>query len=59
MVRESAAPRSAAPATPVREVYLEDELAQSLARDVERVPEARELLQFLRGEWGRNDGAER
>ena len=58
MVRESAAPRSAAPATPVREVYLEDELAQSLARDVERVPEARELLQFLRGEWGRNDGAE-
>src|SRR5438128_2515574 len=38
MVRESAAPRSAVPATPVREVYLEDELAQSLARDVERVP---------------------
>src|SRR5437762_5064531 len=58
MLRDSAAPRSAPPATPVREVYLEDELAQSLARDVERVPEARELLAFLRGEWGRNDDAE-
>src|SRR5262245_51646012 len=56
MAQRSTAPKSTPPA-PVREVYLEDELAQSLARDVEKIPEARELLAFLRGEWGRNDAA--
>src|SRR5262245_15266221 len=58
MAREIAAQRGSSQAPPVREVYLEDELAQSLARDVETIPEARELLAFLRGEWGRNDTAE-
>ena len=51
-----AAASSGVPAAP--EVYLEDELARSLAGDVERMPEVRELLAFVRGEWGRNDGAE-
>jgi len=58
MARETAAQKSTPPAPAVREVYLEDELAQSLAGDVEKIPEARELLAFLRGEWGRNDAAE-
>src|SRR5262245_11254241 len=58
MARETAAPKNAAPAAPAPEVYLEDELALSLTRDVENVPEARELLAFVRGEWGRNDAAE-
>ena len=58
MAREIAAQKSSLPAPPRGEVYLEDELAASLSRDVERVPEARELLAFLKGAWGRNDDAE-
>ncbi|HEY2955649.1 MAG TPA: transcription-repair coupling factor [Candidatus Eisenbacteria bacterium] len=54
----SATEKQAAAPPVAREVYLEDELALSFARAVERMPEARDLLAFLRGEWGRNDAAE-
>jgi transcription-repair coupling factor (superfamily II helicase) len=47
-----------APPAPAPEVYLKDALAESLAAHVARLPEARDLLAFLRGEWGRNDAAE-
>jgi len=57
MARETTE-KNPAPAPPPSEVYLEDDLARSLTHDVEQIPEARELLGFLRGEWGRNDAAE-
>jgi len=37
------------------EVYLTDPLAESLARHAGQSPEARELLDMLRGGWGRQD----
>ena len=46
------------PSAQAPEVYIEDELARSLSDDVAKLPEATELLAFLRGEWGRNDGAQ-
>lgn len=62
MARETTTPPSArtgdAPVASAPEVWLEDELARSFAGDVERLPEARDLLAFLRGDWGRNDAAE-
>ncbi len=39
------------------EVYLRNELAESLAARAGRVPEAQALLDFVRGDWGRNDAA--
>jgi transcription-repair coupling factor (superfamily II helicase) len=53
----TAVPARARPA-PDGEVYLRDELAESLAADVAGLPEARQLLEFVRGDWGCNDGAE-
>ena len=40
------------------ETWLTDELAERLVAHAERMPEARELLSFLEGRTGRNDGAE-
>ncbi|MBI5708821.1 MAG: transcription-repair coupling factor [Candidatus Eisenbacteria bacterium] len=47
------APASAPPA----ETFLKDELAERIAGCAEQLPEARDLLAFLKGESGRNDGA--
>jgi len=41
----------------VADVYLKDALAETLAGYGDRLPEARDLLRFVRGEWGRNDVA--
>ncbi len=38
-------------------VYMKDELAETLAAHAERLPEARELLAFVRDGWGRADAA--
>ncbi len=40
------------------EVYLKNELAESLAARAGRIPEARALLDFVRGDGGRHEGAE-
>jgi transcription-repair coupling factor (superfamily II helicase) len=40
------------------EVHLKNEIAESLVPHFGRVPEARALLEFLRGDWGRADAAE-
>uniref|UniRef100_A0A832I4K0 Transcription-repair-coupling factor n=1 Tax=Eiseniibacteriota bacterium TaxID=2212470 RepID=A0A832I4K0_UNCEI len=58
--RAGAAPR--APETDrtvtATDVWLKDDLAESLAAHAGRLPEARRLLEFLAGQWGRNDAAE-
>ncbi|MBI1798206.1 MAG: transcription-repair coupling factor [Candidatus Eisenbacteria bacterium] len=39
------------------ETWLRDELAERLVAHADRLPEARDLLAFIEGRWGRNDGA--
>ena len=39
------------------ETYLTDELAQRALDYADELPEARRLVEFLEGRWGRNDDA--
>ncbi|HTK32822.1 MAG TPA: transcription-repair coupling factor [Candidatus Saccharimonadaceae bacterium] len=45
------------PTPPTPETWLTDPLAERLVAAMGRLPEARDLLAFLAGTWGRNDAA--